>query len=343
MGRPIDDLAAAFREHWIRHFAPPADEGIVVAVSGGIDSMTLLALLARERIAGEREVVAAHYDHGMRGVESAEDGRFVAATARRWGARAVRGRGDVPARVRNAGRGPQAAARDLRYAFLRDVVERVGATALVTAHQRDDLVETVLLRIVRGTSPDGLAAIAPVVVLDGCPVLRPLLPFTRAAIAAWAGVTGVPFREDPSNVSERYPRSRVRHELVPLLEELNPRVDEAIVRLSIQAAADAALLQQEALGLLERASIEKGRGTWRLKARELLASPAPILSRGLLEAWAWSAPAGARFPGAEWVQGAVEFVQSGRGGQLEFPGGGRLRRARGEIEIMAARGGRGDA
>ncbi|HUP02128.1 MAG TPA: tRNA lysidine(34) synthetase TilS [Gemmatimonadota bacterium] len=353
MPRPTHDLAAAFREHWMRHFAPPAGAAIVAAVSGGLDSMTLLALLARQRVAGDLEVVAAHYDHGTRGSESADDGRFVEAVSRRWGVRAVRGRGNAPARAKTSGRGPQAAARDLRYAFLRDVVERAGASALVTAHQRDDRVETVLLRLVRGTSPDGLAAMAPITERGGMIVLRPFLPFSRAAIAGWAAATGVPYREDPSNRAERYPRSRVRHELRPLLAALNPRLDEAIVRLSAQAAADAAYLRQGALGLLNGTTIERTREVWRLDARGLLAAPAPLLSRALLEAWAWSAPSGAAPPGAEWVAGAIDFLRSGRGGRLPFPGGGRLRRSRGRVELEVApgrartrrpsRGGRSDA
>ncbi|HUP19433.1 MAG TPA: ATP-binding protein, partial [Gemmatimonadota bacterium] len=136
MTRPTRDLATAFRDHWDRHFALPEGRRAVVAVSGGLDSMTLLALLAREGAAEPADLVAAHFDHGTRGEESAEDGRFVAEVARRWGVAARLGRGDAPARAAETGRGPMTAARELRYAFLRETAEAEGAEAIVTAHQR---------------------------------------------------------------------------------------------------------------------------------------------------------------------------------------------------------------
>jgi tRNA(Ile)-lysidine synthase len=342
MPRPTDDLAALFRDHWKRHFALPPESAVVVAVSGGIDSMALLALFARDLAAGDGlEVVAAHFDHRTRGTESAEDGRFVEAVARRWGARAVRGRGDAPAEAAESGRGPQAAARDLRYAFLRAVVKRTGATALVTAHQRDDLVETVLLRIIRGTSPDGLGALTPIDEASGLLLLRPLLPFSRAAIAAWVEATGVPFREDPSNREARYPRTRVRRDLRPLLEELNPRVDAAVVRLSAQAASDAAYLRSAALDLLDSETRQRTATRWRLDAAGLVSAPSPVLSRAVLEGWAWGAPPGTPPPGAEWVEGAMEFLRGGRGGRVACPGGGTLHRLRGAVEFHSAPGGGG--
>jgi tRNA(Ile)-lysidine synthetase-like protein len=328
--RPVD-LATAFADHWKRHFAPPVHAPVVVAVSGGIDSMALLALLARERAGGDLEVVAAHFDHGTRGAESAEDGRFVAAAAARWGARARRGRGDAPARARASGRGPMAAARDLRYRFLHRVVEEEGASILVTAHHRDDLVETVFLRLVRGASPDGIAAFRPLDDLDGTPVARPLLPFRRAAIETWAETTRVPFRDDPSNVDPRYPRVRVRREVVPLLAKLNPRVDEAIVRFAGLAAADAAYLDARAEEALAVATVARGRDAWRLEARRLVDEPDAVLSRAVLRGWAWSGERGSTPPNVEWVEGALEFLRRGRGGGLPCPGGGALERRGREI------------
>lgn len=328
------DLATAFRDHWERHFALPAGTRAVVAVSGGVDSMTLLALLGRDRLVGEGvEIVAAHFDHGTRGGESAEDGRFVAAVAERWGVAARRGRGDAPAHAAATGRGPQAAARELRYAFLRDVAVETGAAAVVTAHQRDDRVETVLLRITRGTSVDGLGALRPIEAWAGLAVLRPLLPFSRAAIAAWAEATGVPFRDDPSNRARRYPRTRLRTEILPRLREINARVDGAIVRLAAHAAADAAYLGERARELLERATVARDERVWSLEAAALAGAPDPLLSRAVLSGWGWSAPPGAAPPGAEWVEGALRFLRGGRGGEVECPGGATLARAGSRVEF----------
>ena len=336
MMRPPSELASLFRDHWRRHFAPPAGSRVLVAVSGGLDSMVLLALLARDRAAGDLEVVAAHFDHGTRGADSAADGRFVAAVARRWGVRARLGRGDAPGRARRTGRGPMAAARELRYAFLRETAGKEEAALVVTAHQRDDLVETVLLRLVRGTSPDGLAALRPLDELDGLPLARPLLPFRRAAIAAFAEATAVPFREDPSNADPRYPRTRMRREVLPLLEDLNPRVDEAVVRLAGLAAVDAAYLGARADELLDAATLDRDRVAWRLRARRLAGEPDAVLSRAVLRGWAWAAPAGAAPPNAAWIEGALEFLRGGRGGRVPCPGGGSLARTGPEVVFRRA-------
>ncbi|MFN2383493.1 MAG: tRNA lysidine(34) synthetase TilS [Gemmatimonadota bacterium] len=305
-----------------------------MAVSGGLDSMALLALLARDGVAGEGlEVVAAHFDHGTRGAESAADGKLVAAAARAWGVRCVRGRGKAPARA-HRGHGPMAAARELRYAFMRRTVARLRASALLTAHQRDDLVETVLLRLARGTSPDGLAGPSPLAERDGLVLLRPLLPFSRAALAGWAAATGVPFREDPSNRSPRYPRTRIRHDILPRLAELNPRVDEAIVRLASLAATDGAYLRHTTRAALEEATVSLSPMEWTLRATRLTGLPDAILSRVVLAGWAWAAPVGAPTPGAEWVASALAFVRGGRGGRVACPGGGGLRRSGPQVRFQ---------
>lgn len=314
-----------------------------MAVSGGIDSMTLLALFGRDRAGGEElEVVAAHFDHGTRREESAADGRFVAEVGRRWGVEVRRGEGDAPAAAAAGSRGPQAAARELRYAFLEEVAAEEGAAAIVTAHHRDDRVETALLRIALGTSPDGLGALRPVETLGQTAILRPLLPFARAAIEAWAEATGVPYRDDPSNRSDRYPRTAIREVVVPALESINPRAGEAVVRLASQAAADAAYLGEVAAERMEVATEIRNGAVWSLAAAEVAGLPTPVLSRIVLAGWAWAAPPGTRPPSAEWVAGALEFLRGGRGGTVECPGGGVLARRGPRVEFDRP-GGAGDA
>jgi tRNA(Ile)-lysidine synthase len=300
--------------------------------------MTLLALLGRDRDPELDPVpVAAHFDHGTRGAESAEDGRFVEAVARSWGVEVRRGRGRAPARASRSGEGPMAAARVLRYRFLARVASEVEAVAIVTAQHRDDRVETVLQRLVRGASVDGLAGPAPIEIYQGSTLLRPLLPFSRRALAEWAQANGVPFRDDPSNRDRRYPRTRVREEVLPILTELNPRVDQAIVRLASLAAVDAAFLGERAEALLEAATVERGRRAWRLEAKALTEAPSALLSRAVLRAWAACAARDTPPPGAEWVAGAMRFVRGGRGGRITGPGDVTLRRRGPWLEVRGER------
>ena len=335
--RPVVDLPQAFREHWSRHFAPAEGGRLVVGVSGGIDSMTLLALLGRERAGGaELEVVAAHFDHGVRGPEGAEDGRFVEAVGAVWGTRVVRGAGDAPARAREGGRGPMTAARELRYEFLREIAADEDAWAIATAHQRDDRVETVLLRVARGTSVDGLGGPRAIDEWRGTPVIRPLLPFSRSTISEWAGRAGVPFREDPSNVDARYPRSRLRNELLPLLRELNPRIDAAVVRLSDLASVDAAWLRAETDALLERATTSRDDREWTLDADTLMHATEAHLGRAVVTMWSWTGDEGATPPSAAWIEGVVKFLRGGRGGRVPVPGGGEIRRRGPAIVVWRA-------
>lgn len=228
------------------------------------------------------------------------------------------------------------AARELRLDFLRETAESEGAWAIVTAHQRDDRVETAILRLTRGASPDGLAGPRPVGDWRGTPVVRPLLPFSRAAIAEWARRSGVPFREDPSNRDPRYPRSRIRREVLPRLRALNPRFDAAVVRLAEQAAVDAAWLGGEAEALLADATESRDDREWTLTAERIAEAPAALLGRAIVVAWAWSAPAGSAPPSAEWVQGTAEFLQGGRGGHVPAPGGGEIRRRGARVIVRHA-------
>lgn len=320
------DLATRFRDQWARSFAGRSGP-IVVAVSGGIDSMTLLALLARERAGGDGlDLVAAHFDHGMRGPAGSEDGRFLEAVAGRWGARAVRGSGDAPARARENRRGPMTAARELRYSFLAGIAEREGAWAIATAHQRDDRVETALLRIVRGASLEGLAGPKAMSERLGRSLIRPLLPYSRAEIERWAEESGVPFREDPSNRDPRYPRSRLRAELLPLLRKMNPRADAAIARLADLAAADAEWMRAATEELMRSATESRDEREWTLTAARMVDAHPALLGRAIVAAWAWSAPDGARPPDADWIGGVAKFLRGGRGGRVPAPGGGEIAR-----------------
>lgn len=153
---------------------------------------------------------------------------------------------DVPARARASGRGLEETARDLRYAFLREEKRRRGLDCILTAHHRNDQAETVLLHLVRGSSPRGLSGMRE----EEGDLLRPLLPFSRAEILRYAQETGLPFVQDETNADTAFARNYVRHEVIPRLETLNPRAVEAIARLAALSRDQSDYIAQQADSVL---------------------------------------------------------------------------------------------
>ena len=221
---------------------------VVVAVSGGADSLCLLHAL--HRVSGDLGLVlhAAHLDHMLRGAESSADAAFVAAQADALSLQCTVGARDVAAYRDSRRCSLEEAAREVRYSFLCDVASRTGARAVLTGHTRDDAVETIMLHILRGTGVHGLRgleAIAsyPFAGPDGSarnePLLvRPLLGVSRRDTREYCSTLGLTPRDDVSNDSIAYLRNRVRLQLLPSMRELNPRVDEALLRLGSLAAED---------------------------------------------------------------------------------------------------------
>jgi tRNA(Ile)-lysidine synthase len=218
-------IRATVRDYISAHriFAPGP---VVVAVSGGADSTALLLILAD--LAKELGIVihVAHFDHRTRPKQSAEDADFVANLANRVGAPIRVGRADKPTKTEDA-------ARVARYEFLRRAAAEIGATAIATGHTRDDQAETVLLHLTRGSGLAGLAGMRPL--RDG--IARPLLVIGREDTLAICRAARIRPRTDPTNRSLKFARNRVRLKVIPELEKINLRADEAIARLA-DAAAD---------------------------------------------------------------------------------------------------------
>jgi tRNA(Ile)-lysidine synthase len=201
----------------------------LVAVSGGPDSVALLDLLVQSRDNHGLKLVVGHVDHGIH-PESARVAEQVGALAQYYGLDFETGKLDL---------GPTAGetrARERRYAWLEDARARIGAGVILTAHHADDQVETVLMRVLKGSGPAGLAAIAPI---RGT-LVRPLLPFRRSELAAYLEERGLVAWTDPANADPRHLRSWIRTQALPLLRERLPQVDAHLERVAAQAAADRA-------------------------------------------------------------------------------------------------------
>jgi tRNA(Ile)-lysidine synthase len=265
-------VLAALREAGIA----PGDR-LVVAVSGGVDSMGLLDLLVQLGRRLPLKLHVAHVHHGLRGRAADREAALVIATAARHGLGVTLCHLDPRERPRGASL--EMWARAGRYACLEAVSARVRAVAIATAHTRNDQAETVLLNLLRGTGPRGLAGIPPV----RPRVVRPLLDVARPELEAYAAARRVPFRQDASNASPAFRRNRVRHRLLPqLAAEYNPRLAESLAALARQLREDEDVLSGQAAALAARL-VSVRAGLLRLE-RARLRQVAPALSRRVFQA-----------------------------------------------------------
>ncbi|MBR2668106.1 MAG: tRNA lysidine(34) synthetase TilS [Oscillospiraceae bacterium] len=217
----------------------PAGELVLCAVSGGLDSMCLLSFLYARGV----RTAAAHFHHGLRGADADGDEAFVRAYCEQRDIPFRSGRADVAAYAREHGLGVEEAGRRLRYAFLDRSADELGAARIATAHHADDNLETFLLHLTRGTGPAGLCGIAP---RQGR-LVRPLLHVSRSELEEWAAEHDVPYRQDATNDDTRLARNRIRHEVVPVLRALNPRLTEHAVQTMDALRADEMYLKNQAL------------------------------------------------------------------------------------------------
>lgn len=224
----------------------PGDR-VAVAVSGGPDSVCLLAVLRELAPDWGLSLHLAHLDHMFRGEGSAADARFVQDLARRWELPTTIERIDVPAYCAERGLSPQAGARELRYRFLERTADAVKADRIATGHTADDQAETLLMRLVRGAGLAGLSGIPP----RRGRIVRPLLTVTRQAVLDFLASRKLPFVTDPSNSSPVYTRNRVRSEVLPVLERLNPRAVEALAHAASLLRDEEAAQEQAADALLD--------------------------------------------------------------------------------------------
>ena len=201
---------------------------VLCAVSGGADSMCLLQLMRENADKLGITVVAAHFNHRLRGAEADRDEDFVRSWCKCSGTEFCSGSGDVKAYAGKNHLGTEEAARILRYEFLENCAAERGCNKIATAHNADDNAETVLLNLSRGAGAKGLCGIPPV----REKFIRPILDKSRAEIEAYLREKGIPHVEDSTNAEDDYSRNRIRHNAVPVLREINPAFSEAVLRTS---------------------------------------------------------------------------------------------------------------
>jgi tRNA(Ile)-lysidine synthase len=288
-------------------------------VSGGPDSVALLRVL----VTLGAEPVVLHVDHGLRGEESREDAEFVRDLCVRLGVR-------YEVRQLSLGEGSnlQERARDERYALAEELTARLGLRTIATGHTADDVAETVLMNLARGSGLRGLSGIPPV----RGKIQRPLIEVTRREVLDYLKELDQPYRTDPTNLTGKYARNRVRLEVLPVLEELYPGAARNVARAASLAREDLEVLEDLAAGILER------RGEEVLLPLDVLMELQPALRRHAVRlAYSSLLPDAAPLPSAL-VEDVLGLVGGGEGTRtLDLPGGVVVAgRAREEIAMYRA-------
>jgi tRNA(Ile)-lysidine synthase len=222
---------AGLQEHVLRTGVIRHGQRMLVGVSGGVDSMVLLHALQATQPQHGCALAVVHVHHGLRGKEADADAALVRDCCALWDIPFHLVRKNVRARMASKGLSLEMAAREARYEAFRLVARRVNAAALALAHTADDQAETLLLRLLRGSGPSGMAGMSPCSTVHGVTVVRPFLTIQKDIILAYANDSGISWREDRSNTDEAIKRNSLRKHVLPLLKQrFNPRVIEALCR-----------------------------------------------------------------------------------------------------------------
>lgn len=259
----------------------PANSTVVVGVSGGADSMGLLHYLDSIKETKRLKLVVAHVDHMFRGAESEEDLMFVKQQCEKRRILFEAEQIDVSAYQNEKKLTVQVAARECRYAFYEKVMKKYRADVLALAHHADDQVETILMRLGRGSSMTGYAGILPKRTFGDGVIVRPFLTVTKSEILDYLTSHEVPFRHDPSNDKDAYRRNRLRHHILPILKEEFPGLHQRFQAFSEQIQESeqyiGALMEKEWIDVIKR----KENDRVVLDRKPLLFMAKPLQRRGI--------------------------------------------------------------
>ena len=343
----LNQFARLLMADWRRLKLPLAEENFVVAVSGGADS-TALFLALDELISANKlniQLCVAHLDHRLR-KSSAKDAQWVKKLAQQFGYDVVIGRSKVLEKARESNDNLEQAARTARYEFLERTASRKNAAYVLTGHTMDDQAETILMRLMRGSSSAGLSGIDAIRTFkkDGkIKLVRPLLLVRRADTENYCRLRRVEFLSDEMNLDEQFSRVKVRKQLLPLMQTFNNKVVEALSRTATLLKEDSAALFDRADELLRHATLVGGdqyeddveTNRTSLNVGVLSAAP-PAVRRRALRQWISAAKGDTRRLEMAHLVAVEKLLEGGQGGRIvELPGGSRVRRRKNRLEFEA--------
>ena len=326
------DIISAIRHNVGVFGMARAGDTIVVAVSGGPDSLCLLHALAHLRRELGITLHVAHLDHGLRGREGSSDAHFVRETAAEWGIDATAEQADVAAYRAEHRLTLEEAARQVRYDFLARVAGATGAAAVAVAHTADDQAETIIMHLLRGAGLAGLTGMLPVSTQNGeSTIIRPLLDVWRRDVEAYCAANGLQPRRDRSNSDQRLWRNRVRLEILPYLEQASPGLRTNLLHTAAAVAGDNAYLD-DVVQSIARRMLTAADGGVTLSTAAWRDLPVALQRRLLRESWRQAT--GSR-QDLSWAHTeALRRLAGGEGeGQLHLPGGLRAQRSYGAVHL----------
>jgi tRNA(Ile)-lysidine synthase len=316
------------------------EEIVVVGVSSGADSVCLLHILTKFRKRLGIQLHIAHLNHQLRGTESEADAEYVSNLARSLGIPITTDRKDVATYRTERNCSIEEAAREIRYAFLARVAREVGANRIAIGHTKDDQVETILMHILRGSGITGLCGLAPCSPMaydsngmsprvEGLSVarrqpanlliIRPLLEITKEETTNYCQEHQLAPRVDSSNLSLSFFRNRLRLQVLPLLRQYNPNLDQALLRLADIAKEDNAFIEQQASELWDEVARQEKNGIY-LNKKQLASVPIAV-QRQLLRAAVTRLVGDARDIEADHIEAARSLLNKSAGKEISLPRG----------------------
>lgn len=284
------------------------DQHILVAISGGPDSVALLSILHHLRPSWKLTLSAVHCNYGLRGAESDGDQKFVESFCSGLGVPLHVRRVEIHIRERQTS--VQAEARDLRYRVMQEISEQCGADRIAIGHTADDQAETVLLWMLRGAGLTGLSGMP---AFRSNKIIRPLYDAKRQEILAYLSTAGVSFRVDSSNFQMHYLRNRVRGEVIPILNRLVPSCVDALCKLADICREDDRCLDQQVNALFSSAVKRGSARSWGIDRKVLMTLPLAFQRRCIRNLFRQNDDQ-CRSPGIRTVDRIVRMASKGRSG-----------------------------
>jgi tRNA(Ile)-lysidine synthase len=299
-------------------------EKVLLAVSGGPDSMFLFHAFHNLKDRLGIELLVANIDHGIRGKASVRDSQFVMRIARSFGIPCMSLRVDRATYRENNKLSQEEIARKVRYDFLISSARRRGASVIATGHTLDDHAETIVMRIVRGTALRGVVGIPPVRRTRNSRIIRPLIEVTKEEVVDFLKRHTIPYRVDHTNLQDDYFRNRIRNRLLPYLMRYNPRIKYALVNLAENLREDFEFITEEKRR--KRLLPVSGRSQRSLKLKDIIIQPTALRKEIMRDALAEAGANIKKVSYKHWkdVDNFIRLKQKGK--SIDLPGGIRIRK-----------------